>query len=135
MSDSSRDLEAYRQASEDLRHFSTMRLSVLGAFTAFSGGLFALAVEKLKYNHAALSALSFFNVAVSIACAMLELRINDVAEFYAKKVDTLASQLGMGAVACSAPPKAAFGKWRGSLLTYVVYAGSIAMWLYAWRTL
>jgi hypothetical protein len=126
----SANLEAYGQANEDLRHYGNLRFKVFGAFTAITGGLFALVIEHRDESHVSLVALACFNVAISLVGILLEWRINEVAEFYAKKVDTLAKELGMSSTACSFPPKTALGKWLGSIPTYVVYFGSIIMWVH-----
>jgi Zn-dependent protease with chaperone function len=125
------ELEAYSQANEDLRHFSTLRFSVLGAFVAISGGLFVFAVEKLK-GTGDFSAIALFAVAIAVAFMVFELRINAIAEFYASKVDGLAEELGMSAKACSAPRKSFLGAWLAPFVMLVSYGGSVAMWLYAW---
>ena len=131
MSINEAELEAYRQANEELRFFSGMRYSVLGAFTAISGGLFVVASEHLEHHRPAFLTLALFNCGVSLACTVLEWRINDVAEFYANKVDDLARHMGLSPVACSAPSRTALGKFFGLILPYVVYFGSAIMWVYA----
>ncbi len=129
------NLEAYSQANEDLRHFSALRLKALGTFTAILGGVFVFAVDHLKDHPRAVMALSVFSIMISISGIILEWRINQVAEFYADKVDDLAKELGMSAKACGAPEKTILGKWLGSIPGYLVYIGSSAMWLYAWLKL
>lgn len=125
------DLEAYRQANNDLRHFSVLRFNVLGAFVAISGGLFVFAVEKLK-GKSDFAAIALFAVVLALAFMIFEFRINAIAEFYAAKVDGLAEELGMSPRACSAPKKAVLGAWLAPLVMLVAYGGSTIMWLYAW---
>ena len=43
MSSDDANLEAYRQANADLRHYSVLRFTILGSFAAISGGLFVFA--------------------------------------------------------------------------------------------
>ena len=124
------DLEAYRQANDDLRHFSNLRFNVLGAFVAINGGLFVFAVQKLKGTNE-FSAIALYTAMVALAFLVLELRINTIAEFYAKKVDDLAEDLRMGSKACSAPKKSFLGASLAPLVMLVTYGGSIFMWLYA----
>ena len=131
MANTDLDLEAYRQANNDLRHFGVLRFNVLGAFVAISGGLFVFAVQKLKET-SDFSAIALFAVAIAVAFMLFEMRINAIAEFYARKVDGLAEELGMSPKACSAPPKSALGAWLAPLLMLVAYGGSALMWLYAW---
>jgi len=78
------DLEAYRQAN--LRHYSGLRFTVLGAFIAISGGLFTFAVGN-PVGKPVSAALALFNVTVALACAAVEWRINKIAEFNAEKIE------------------------------------------------
>jgi hypothetical protein len=123
------ELEAYRQASDDLRHYSSLRFTVLGAFVAISGGLFTLSVERIEDSHA-FSAITMFNIVVAFVFAVFEWRINAIAEFYAKKIDILAEQLKMSQAACDAPSQSALGRWLAPLLMFLIYGGSVGMWLY-----
>lgn len=129
--DYERDLEAYKQANSDLRQYITLRFTVLGLFAGISGALVVLAVEKLK-GTPALGTITLFNVIVAMALAGFEWRYNAIAEFYAGKIDALAKELGMSALACSAPPRSVFGKWLAPLLMFSIYGGAIVMWLYVW---
>jgi hypothetical protein len=131
MSNHDIDLEAYRQANADLRHYTGLRFTVLGAFVAISGGLFVLAGQKLQQTRD-FSALALFAIALALAFGVLEWRINAVAEFYAAKVDALAEQLGMSRTASSAPQRSVLGKWLAPGVMFVIYGGSTMMWLYAW---
>ena len=132
MANADYDLEAYRQANNDLRHFSLLRFSVLTAFVAISGGLFVLAVKGDIAKRSNFAAIALFAVSVAIAFMVLELRINAISEFYAGKVDDLAKELGMSPRACSAPPKAALGRWLAPLVMALAYGGAAIMWLSAW---
>jgi hypothetical protein len=131
MPDKDTELEAYRQTNEALRHYSGLRFTVLGAFIAISGGLFALSVEKLKES-GVFPPLALFAMALSVACALVEWRINAVAEFYAGKINSLSRALQMSDAAAARPPKTVFTRWVTPGVMLLIYGGSLAMWLYAW---
>jgi hypothetical protein len=129
MSSDDANLEAYRQANGDLRHYSILRFTILGSFAAISGGLFVFAGKNAGPN---LPVLAIFATAMALVFGTLEWRINAISEFYAKKIDDLAKELGMSLTACGAPPKSALREWLMPGIMYVICGGSTIMWMYAW---
>ena len=125
------DLEAYRQANNNLRHYSGLRFSILGAFVAISLGLFPFAVDKVK-GKPAFAVLAVFILILAIAFSLLEWRINVIAEACAKTVKNLTLELRMSEKASELPGKSFLGRWGASFVVFVTYLGCAMIWIVSW---
>lgn len=126
MSERDSYLEAYRQAFENIRHYSSLRFSLLTAFVVISSGLFTIALQAKELT------LQFFfpfiaGLVIAVAFGINELRINKILEFSADRAVELAGYLEIKTD--TRPPRNAFWKWCTPVLVLTIYAGSILMWI------
>jgi len=128
------DLEAYRQANNNLRHYSGLRFSILGAFVAISLGLFPFAVEKVK-GRPAFAALALFILGLAIVFSLLEWRINVIADSCARTVEDLAVAMQMTKETSMLLTKSFLRRWGASFVVFTTYLGCAAMWIVTWWAL
>ena len=123
------DLEAYKQAFESLRHYGSLRFTVLTVYIFIAGGLFAMAlrveVTTLQFVFPCIA-----GVVIAVAFLLTELRINEILAFYAKKINDLGEPLGMSSEGAAIPPRSRIYR-STQVLMLIIYGGSILMWLIA----
>ena len=130
MSNKDADLEAYKQAFESLRHYGSLRFTVLTVYIFIAGGLFTMA---LRVDERATLQFVFPLVAgivIALAFLLTELRINQILAFYAKKIEDLGEVLEMSPKAAEIPPRSRLYR-ATQVLTLIIYGGSILMWFIA----
>ena len=123
------DLEAYKQAFESLRHYGSLRFTLLTAYIVISGALFTLALPVKGWS---LQFIFPFAAGLVIATAfgLTEWRINQILTFHANKINELGKLLEMSPEGAAIPPRSAI-YWSTQVLMLIVYLGSIVMWLIA----
>lgn len=127
MSDKEADLEAYRQAFQSLRHYSSLRFTLLTAYIVISGALLTLAVPAKRGTLQFILAFAAGDL-IAVSFGLTELRIDQILTFYAQKIRHLGDLLDMSDKASEIPARS--GLYRSThLLTLLIYFGSVLMWI------